>query len=129
MGRLETPLTCEIMLTCALRQVLSPVTLAASIFSMQATVIPFGLTPAWFCITVFILIGLMCTIHWTMKNWASWQKRAGTLLKAFQKARPALERGYQSDVILEEGVYLHALGPKENSSIGIRARECGSAII
>ena len=117
------------MLTYPLRQVLSPVTLAASIFSMQATVIPFGLTPAWFCITIFILIGLMCTVHCTMKNWAYWQKRAGTLLQVFQEARWARERGHQSDIVLEEVVYVHAPGNEENSNVGTRARECGSAIV
>lgn len=129
MGRLKTPLTYEIMLIYVSCQVLSPVTLAASIFSMQATVIPFGLTPAWFCITIFILIGLMCTIYWTMKNWTSWQKRAGTLLKVLQEARPALERGYQSDVIVEEGVYFPYPGSEENCTVGTRARERGSAIV
>ncbi len=54
-------------------QVLYPITLAASIFSMQPTVIPFRLQPFWFLITIFILIGAMCVIYWFMKKWPSWQ--------------------------------------------------------
>jgi hypothetical protein len=56
-----------------LTQVLYPITLAASIFSMQPTVIPFRLHPFWFLITIFILIGAMCVIYWFMKKWPSWQ--------------------------------------------------------
>ena len=108
---------------------LSPVTLAASIFSMQATVIPFGLTPAWFCITVFLLIGLMFTIYWIMKNWASWQKKVGTWLKVFGEVRRALERGYQNDVILEEGIYFHASRGEENRSLETGTRERGSEVV
>jgi hypothetical protein len=109
--------------------VLYPVTLAASIFSMQATVIPFGLTPTWFCITVFILIGLMVTTYWIMKNWASGQKKVGTWIKVFQEGCRVLERRYQNDVILGEGVYSHAPGREENSSLETRARERGSEIV
>jgi hypothetical protein len=96
---------------------------------MQATVIPFGLTPAWFCITVFLLIGLMFTIYWIMKNWASWQKKVGTWLKVFGEVRRALERGYQNDVILEEGIYFQASRGEENSSLETGTRERGSEVV
>jgi hypothetical protein len=106
--------------------VLYPVTLAASIFSMQPTVIPFGLTPTWFCITVFILIGLMFTTYWIMKNWALWQKKVATGIKVFHEARLKLEREYPNDVILGEGVYFYTPRRDENRSVGIRAMVRGS---
>jgi hypothetical protein len=96
---------------------------------MQATVIPFGLTPTWFCITVFILMGLMFTTYWIMKNWASWQKKAATWIKVFQEARRALERGYQNDAILGKGVYFYTPRRGENRSLGTRARERGSEAV
>jgi hypothetical protein len=42
---------------------------------MQPSVIPFGLTPGWLYISVFILVGVMTVIYWIMKKWRLWQKR------------------------------------------------------
>jgi hypothetical protein len=42
---------------------------------MQPSVIPFGLTPGWLYISVFILVGVMTVIYWIMKKWVLWQKR------------------------------------------------------
>jgi hypothetical protein len=103
MGILKKFLTYELILTCFTSGALSRHACRLYI-SMQATVIPFGLAPGWFCITVFILIGFMYTIYWIMKKWASWQKKAGSWLKVFEERRRTLERGYQNDVILEEGI-------------------------
>lgn len=58
-----------------------------------------------------------------MKNWASLQKKAGTWLKMFKEVRRALERGYQNDVILEEGIYFHASRGGENSSLETGTRD------
>jgi len=96
---------------------------------MQPTVIPFGLTPTWFFITVFILIGLMFTTHWIMKNWVSWQKKATTWAKVFQEARRALGREYQNDVILREGVYFYTPRRDENNSLGTRTIVRGSDVV
>jgi hypothetical protein len=117
---LKTIAAYGLVLTHALSQVLYPITLAASIFSMQPTVIPFGLTPVWFCITVLILIGSMFTIHWIMKNWASWQKKMATSMKVFQEGHRGLERDFQNEVVPGVGIYLHGPRGDEESSLGTR---------
>ena len=79
-------------------KVLYPIALAASIFSMQPSVIPFGLTPFWFLITIFILIGVMCVIYCSMKKWASWQNEFATWRKIRQHPEEeprGLERAYR----------------------------------
>ena len=65
-------------------KVLYPIALAALIFSMQPSVIPLGLTPFWFFITIFILIGVMCVIYWSMKQWPSWQNEIAAWIKIRQ---------------------------------------------
>lgn len=53
---------------------------------MQPSVIPFGLTPGWLYISVFILVGVMTVIYWIMKKWRLWQKRvAGIALWLTQR--------------------------------------------
>ena len=47
---------------------------------MQPSVIPFGLTPGWLYISVFILVGVMTVIYWIMKKWRLWQKRIAVWL-------------------------------------------------
>ncbi|KAE9373616.1 hypothetical protein N431DRAFT_504241 [Stipitochalara longipes BDJ] len=60
---------------------------ASTIFSMQPTVIPFALTPFWFLLTIFILIGGMPIIYWFIKKWASWQNK----FAGWKKRRQDLE--------------------------------------
>jgi hypothetical protein len=88
----------KMTLLIAYFKVLYPIALAASIFSMQPSVIPFGLTPFWFLITIFILIGVMCVIYWSMKKWASWQNHFAALRKIRQHLEEeprGLERAYR----------------------------------
>ena len=80
-----------------LTQVLYPITLAASIFSMQAPVIPFGLHPVWFLITIFILIGAMCVIYWFMKKWPSWQNEVAVWRKRRQYLVDEEPRGLERE--------------------------------
>jgi hypothetical protein len=87
------------MLTQLESQVLYPTALAATIFSMQPSVIPFSLTPVWFCITVFILIGAMFVAHWIMKRWTSWRKEIALWMKVKlleEEAGYGLEREYRN---------------------------------
>ncbi|KAH8751551.1 hypothetical protein BGZ57DRAFT_913389 [Hyaloscypha finlandica] len=79
--------------------VLYPITLAASIFSMQASVIPFGLTPFWFLITIFILLGVMCVIYWFMKKWPSWQNEFAVWRKKRQHLGEEEEREYGQSIL------------------------------
>jgi hypothetical protein len=67
---------------------------------MQPTVIPFDLTPAWYCITIFILIGVMLVIHWLMKKWTSLRKEIALWKKLFrlEGAGPDLGREHQDDL-------------------------------
>jgi hypothetical protein len=76
---------------------------------MQPTVIPFGPTPTpkWFCITVLILIGLMFSIHWIMKNWTAFRKKVATQVKVFKQWRCELERENQEQVIPRVDGYRH----------------------
>jgi len=90
------------MLTQLESQILYPAVLAASIFSMQPSVIPFSLTPVWFCITVFILIGAMFVVHWIMKRWTSWRKEIALWMKVKrleEEAGYGLEREYPNEFI------------------------------
>jgi hypothetical protein len=80
-----------------LSKVLYPITLAASIFSMQPSVIPFGLHPVWFLITIFILIGAMCVIYWFMKKWPSWQNEVAVWRKTRQHLEDEEPRGLERE--------------------------------
>jgi hypothetical protein len=51
------------------------------------------------------------------------------LVKGVRRGAPALERGYQNDVILEEGIYLHASRREENSSVETGIRDRGSEAV
>jgi hypothetical protein len=66
---------------------------------MQPSVIPLGLTPFWFIITIFILIGVMCVIYWVMKKWSSWQNEFAVWRKTRQHLEDeehlGLEREYR----------------------------------
>jgi hypothetical protein len=66
-------------------QVLYPLALGTSIFSMQPSVIPFDLTPMWYFITVCILMAGMTFIHWVMKSWLSSRKEISVLAEATQQ--------------------------------------------
>jgi hypothetical protein len=99
--------------------VLYPITLTASIFSMQPSVIPFGLTPGWLYISVFILVGAMSVIYWIMKKWGLWQKRIAVWMKQRQleeDKRPALEGGHQNEVVFPaSNIYCSVVaGDEEN---------------
>jgi len=95
--------TRELMLTQLESQALYPIALAATIFSMQPSVIPFRLTPVWFCITVFILIVVMFVVHWIMKRWASWRKEIALWMKVkgLEEASYGLEREYPNKYITD----------------------------
>jgi hypothetical protein len=102
-------------------KVLYPITLAASIFSMQPSVIPFGLTPFWFLITIFILIGVMCVIYWLMKKWASWQSEFAVWRKTRQHLEEEEPRGLERECrqFIPSTFRCRASGDEE--SLGTRA--------
>jgi hypothetical protein len=70
---------------------------------MQPSVIPFGLTPFWFLITIFILLGAMCVIYWLMKKWPSWQNEFAVWRKTRQHLEEeelsGLEREYRQSIL------------------------------
>jgi len=111
------------MLTQLGSQVQYPITIAASIFSMQPSVIPFSLTPVWFCITVPILIVAMFVVHWIMKRWTSWRKEIALWMKVKRLEEEAdwgLEREYPNEFMT--GVYRdRAGGDLESLALGTRA--------
>jgi hypothetical protein len=111
------------MLTQLESQVLYPMTLAASIFSMQPSVIPFSLTPVWFCITVFILTGAMFVVHWIIKRWTSWRKEIALWMKVKRLEEEAscdLEREYSNEIMTD--VYRdRTRGDLESLVLGTRA--------
>jgi hypothetical protein len=95
-------------------------TLAASIFSMQPSVIPFGLTPFWFLTTVFILIGVMCVIYWFMKKWASWKNKFAVWSKTtrhLEEEPRGLEREYRQFI----PSIFHYRTPGDEESLGTKA--------
>jgi hypothetical protein len=103
-------------------QALYPITLAASIFSMQPSVIPFGLTPVWFCITVFLLIGTMFVVHWIMKRWTSWRKEIALWMKVnlLEQVGRGLEREHREEFMIDvEGD--RTRGDLESLALGTRA--------
>ena len=52
---------------------------------MQPSVIPFDLTPMWYCITVGILMAGMTLIYWVMKRWLSNHKEIPVLTEVTQR--------------------------------------------
>jgi hypothetical protein len=56
-------------------------TLSASIFNMQPEVIPFNRTPAWFFLSVFLLIGMMFVVHFIMRNHHRFQRNIAFWVK------------------------------------------------
>jgi hypothetical protein len=96
--------------------------IAATIFSMQPTVIPFSLTPVWFCITVFLLIGAMFVVHWIMKRWTSWRKEIALWMKVkrLEEVGYCLEREYPNEFMAD--VYRDKTrGDLESLALGTRA--------
>jgi hypothetical protein len=86
-------------------------------------VIPFGLTPMWFCIALFILIGAMFVVHWIMRRWTSWRKEIAIWIKAKQleeEAGHGLERVYRSTSI-PDFYRDRATGDLESLGLGTRA--------
>ena len=113
----------SLLLTQLGSQVLYPITLASSIFSMQPSVIPFHLTPVWFCITVFILTGAMFVVHRIMKRWTLWQKEFARWMKAKrlmeEEAGYGLEREYSNELM--RNVYRDGTtGDLESLALGTR---------
>jgi hypothetical protein len=111
------------MLTQLGSQVLYPATLASSIFSMQPSVIPFSLTPVWFCITVLILTGAMLVVHRIMKKWTLWRKEIALWMKVKrleEEAGCGLEREYPNDFTTDIN-YDRTRGDLESLALGTRA--------
>jgi hypothetical protein len=61
--------------------VLYPFFLAAGMFSMQPTVIPFELKFRWFVFSMLMLTFVMFVIQSLMKRWTMWKHRIILLLK------------------------------------------------
>ncbi|PMD40617.1 hypothetical protein L207DRAFT_633602 [Hyaloscypha variabilis F] len=61
--------------------VLCPFVLAAGMFSMQPSVIPFDLTFRWFILTMLLLTFMMFIIQWTMKRFHLFKKKVAFYLK------------------------------------------------
>jgi len=86
---------------------------------MQPAVIPFDLTKEWLCLSVFILIGVMTVIYWTMKKWAACQKKISLWMKVRQlegEGSGVVSRDHLNDVVIPR-LDLHnsrVLGDEEN---------------
>jgi hypothetical protein len=97
--------------------------LAANLFSMQPSVIPFGPTPVWFCITVFMLMGTMPVVHWIMKRWISWRKEIALWMKLKrleEEADSGREREYRNGFMAD--IYRDGTrGDPESVVLGTRA--------
>lgn len=90
---------------------------------MQPSVIPFSLTPVWFCITVFLLTGAMFVIHWIVKRWTSLRKEIALWMKVKrleEEAGGGLEREYPNNIITNF-YYDRARGDLESLALGTRA--------
>jgi hypothetical protein len=101
-------------------KVLYPITLAASIFSMQPSVIPFGLHPVWFLITIFILIGAMCVIYWFMKKWPSWRNELAAWRKRRQHQEDEEPRGLEREVRQFIPSMFRGSAPDDEENLGTR---------
>jgi hypothetical protein len=60
---------------------LYPYFLAAGMFSMQPTVIPFELSFRWFVITMLMLMLVMFILQWLMKRWTFWRDQIALWMK------------------------------------------------
>jgi len=70
---------------------------------MQPAVIPFNLTKEWLYFSVFILIGVMTVIYWTMKKWAACQKKITFWMKVRQlegEGSRGVMRDHLNDVVI-----------------------------
>ena len=82
---------------------------------MQPSVIPFGLTPGWLYISVFILVGVMSVIYWIMKKWGLWQKRIAVWMKKRQLEE---DKRHLLDVEHQHEVAFPALDTYRNVAAG-----------
>ena len=72
-------------------------TLSASIFSMPPEVIPFNRTPAWFFLSVFLLMGMMPVVHFIMRNYHRYQRNIAFWVKhVLQEDRLEHGKGFAS---------------------------------
>jgi hypothetical protein len=93
------------LLTSFHSQVLYPITLTVSIFSMQPAVIPFNLTKEWLCFSVFILIAVMSIIYRAMKKWEALRKKLTSWMKVRQPEGEgfwAVIKDYLKDIIMSQ---------------------------
>jgi hypothetical protein len=104
-------------------QVLYPITLTVSIFSMQPAVIPFDLTKEWLYFSVFILVGVMSIIYWAMKKWAVLQKKIAFWTKVRQleeKGSRVVVSDYLNEVVIPKPDLHNSRVLDEEESLGTR---------